>query len=85
MNRPENGSSMRSIANAIMKEIRGGELLRLHGMDIQEARATLGRHRLVLAGAARLPDGPAAWIGEILDEPHTRELLETMLAVASEV
>ena len=24
----------------------------------------------------------AAWIGEVLDEPHTRELLETILAAA---
>ncbi len=30
----------------------------------------------------RSPDraGSAAWIGEVLDEPHTRELLETILA-----
>jgi hypothetical protein len=25
----------------------------------------------------------AAWIGEVLDEPHTRELLETLLAAVS--
>jgi hypothetical protein len=24
----------------------------------------------------------AAWIGEVLEEPHTRELLETILAAA---
>jgi hypothetical protein len=36
----------------------------------------VGRSPLVPPGWPRL----AAWIGEVLDEPHTRELLETILA-----
>jgi Ser/Thr protein kinase RdoA (MazF antagonist) len=37
-----------------------------------------------LQPSARSPDrtDSAAWIGEVLDEPHTRELLDTILAAA---
>jgi hypothetical protein len=37
-----------------------------------------------LTPSPRSPDraGSAAWIGEVLDEPHTRDLLDAILAAA---